>query len=355
MTPSARVAAAIALLGALEETVFRARRAAAPGGCGGGGFLPRAALHRRRGSARGLGTGLGGGAAAAAARLAPGTDRHGVDDAAAGAGAHAAGHAGRPRPRAPGGGGGLRWIALRPAGAGCGGTACGGGAGRAGAGGSAMPDGAAAEPAGLGCCRPFARASAMPCRRGAALEGDAPVDLRANLLKIDRARAAALLAGEGIASTPTPFSPWGCACRRAGHHGCGGLSRRAGRGAGRGQPVDCPAGRCATGDAGRGLLRRRRRQDPGDGRHHGQPGEDHGLRHLRRAAGGGGEALRRDGVDNVERHLLEPGDRWAKRRAASFDRVLVDAPAPAPALAAQPGCAAAHPDHRPVGTCRSAT
>jgi len=31
-------------------------------------------------------------------------------------------------------------------------------------------------------------------------------------------------------------------------------------------------------------------------------------------------------VDNAERHLLLAGDRWAKRRAGSFDRVLVDAP-----------------------------
>jgi 16S rRNA (cytosine967-C5)-methyltransferase len=31
-------------------------------------------------------------------------------------------------------------------------------------------------------------------------------------------------------------------------------------------------------------------------------------------------------VDNAETHLLEPGDRWGKRRAGSFDRVLVDAP-----------------------------
>ena len=36
--------------------------------------------------------------------------------------------------------------------------------------------------------------------------------------------------------------------------------------------------------------------------------------------------LRRAGVHNVERHLLAAGDKWAKRRAGSFDRVLVDAP-----------------------------
>jgi 16S rRNA (cytosine967-C5)-methyltransferase len=41
---------------------------------------------------------------------------------------------------------------------------------------------------------------------------------------------------------------------------------------------------------------------------------------------GAAKRLRRAGVDNAETHLLESGDRWVKRRAASFDRVLVDAP-----------------------------
>jgi 16S rRNA (cytosine967-C5)-methyltransferase len=36
--------------------------------------------------------------------------------------------------------------------------------------------------------------------------------------------------------------------------------------------------------------------------------------------------LRRAGVHNVERHLVETGDKWLKRRAGTFDRVLVDAP-----------------------------
>jgi 16S rRNA (cytosine967-C5)-methyltransferase len=36
--------------------------------------------------------------------------------------------------------------------------------------------------------------------------------------------------------------------------------------------------------------------------------------------------LRRAGVHNVERHLVETGDKWLKRRAGAFDRVLVDAP-----------------------------
>jgi 16S rRNA (cytosine967-C5)-methyltransferase len=36
--------------------------------------------------------------------------------------------------------------------------------------------------------------------------------------------------------------------------------------------------------------------------------------------------LRRAGVFNVERHLSLEGDKWVKRRAQKFDRVLVDAP-----------------------------
>jgi len=36
--------------------------------------------------------------------------------------------------------------------------------------------------------------------------------------------------------------------------------------------------------------------------------------------------LRRAGVHNAESHLLAPGDKWTKRQAGKFDRVLVDAP-----------------------------
>jgi 16S rRNA (cytosine967-C5)-methyltransferase len=36
--------------------------------------------------------------------------------------------------------------------------------------------------------------------------------------------------------------------------------------------------------------------------------------------------LRRAGVHNVERHLVEAGDKWLKRRSGTFDRVLVDVP-----------------------------
>ena len=36
--------------------------------------------------------------------------------------------------------------------------------------------------------------------------------------------------------------------------------------------------------------------------------------------------LRRAAAHNVERHLLAAGDKWPKRHAGTFDRVLVDAP-----------------------------
>ncbi len=41
---------------------------------------------------------------------------------------------------------------------------------------------------------------------------------------------------------------------------------------------------------------------------------------------GATKRLRRAGVHNAERHLTTDGDKWAKRRAQTFDRVLVDAP-----------------------------
>jgi 16S rRNA (cytosine967-C5)-methyltransferase len=161
----------------------------------------------------------------------------------------------------------------------------------------------------------------------AALEGEAPVDLRANLLKTDRARAAALLAGEGIDSTPTPFSPWG---------------------------LRLPARRPVTGAAAYrdGLVEV---QDEGSQIIALLADARPGMRVADYCAGAAGKTLamaatmgnrgkitacdtsaarlegaarrlRRAGVDNAERHLLQPGDRWAKRRAGSFDRVLVDAP-----------------------------
>jgi len=161
----------------------------------------------------------------------------------------------------------------------------------------------------------------------AALEAEAPLDLRANLLKTDRDAAARLLAGEGIGTTPTPFSPWG---------------------------LRLPARRPVTGTAAYrdGLVEV---QDEGSQLIALLADARPGMRVADYCAGAAGKTLamaatmgnrgritacdtsaprlegaakrlRRAGVDNAERHLLVPGDRWAKRRAGSFDRVLVDAP-----------------------------
>lgn len=161
----------------------------------------------------------------------------------------------------------------------------------------------------------------------AALLAPAPLDLRVNLLKSTREEAQAALAVEGIAAWPTPISPWGL--------------RVAGR-----QPV-------TTGRAFReGLVEI---QDEGSQIVVVLAGARPEMRVADFCAGAGGKTLalamtmrnrghivacdvsaprldaavkrlRRAGVHNVERHLVQPGDKWMKRRGGSFDRVLVDAP-----------------------------
>ena len=161
----------------------------------------------------------------------------------------------------------------------------------------------------------------------AAMEAEAPLDLRANLLKGTRAAAAAALAGEGINTEPTPISPWG---------------------------LRIPSRRPVTGSATyrAGLVEV---QDEGSQVIAALADARPGLRICDLCAGAGGKTLamaavmanrgritacdvnaprlegaalrlRRAGVDNAERHLLAAGDKWAKRRAGQFDRVLVDAP-----------------------------
>jgi 16S rRNA (cytosine967-C5)-methyltransferase len=161
----------------------------------------------------------------------------------------------------------------------------------------------------------------------AALAEEAPLDLRVNLLKTDREGAQAALAEEGIIAEPTKLSPWGL--------------RVSGR-----RPV-------TTGAAFRtGLVEI---QDEGSQLVAALVGAEPEMRVADFCAGAGGKTLalamtmgnrghivacdvsasrldgavrrlRRAGVHNVERHLLEPGDKWTKRRAMGFDRVLVDAP-----------------------------
>ncbi len=160
-----------------------------------------------------------------------------------------------------------------------------------------------------------------------ALGAEAPLDLRANLLKATRDEAQAALAQEGWETRPMTWSPWGL--------------RIDGR-----RPV-------TTGPAFQsGLVEI---QDEGSQLVAALVGAAPGMRVLDWCAGAGGKTLalagtmqnrgqivacdvsasrldgsvrrlRRAGVHNVERHLVETGDKWAKRRAGAFDRVLVDAP-----------------------------
>ncbi len=161
----------------------------------------------------------------------------------------------------------------------------------------------------------------------AALAAPATLDLRVNLLKATREDASAALAAEGLEAEPTRFSPWGL--------------RLSGR-----RPVTSGAAFQS------GLVEI---QDEGSQLIAALVGARPGMRVADWCAGAGGKTLalamamqnrgtllacdvsaprlegavrrlRRAGVHNVERHLIEPGDKWAKRRAGSFDRVLVDAP-----------------------------
>ncbi len=161
----------------------------------------------------------------------------------------------------------------------------------------------------------------------AALGGSAPLDLRVNLLKGTLEEARAALLAEGIEATPTPYSPWG---------------------------LRVPHRRAVTGGAAfqSGLVEI---QDEGSQLVAALAGAEPGMRVVDWCAGAGGKTLalamtmrnrghivacdvseprldgavrrlRRAGVHNVERHLTVEGDKWIKRRAEKFDRVLVDAP-----------------------------
>jgi len=161
----------------------------------------------------------------------------------------------------------------------------------------------------------------------AAMAEPAPLDLRVNLLKASLAEAQAALAAEDIAAEPTRYSPWGL---RVAHR------------------------RAVTSGAAfqTGILEI---QDEGSQLVAHLVGAAPGMRVADWCAGAGGKTLaiamtmenkghivacdvsekrldgavkrlRRAGVHNVERHLTVDGDKWVKRRAQSFDRVLVDAP-----------------------------
>jgi 16S rRNA (cytosine967-C5)-methyltransferase len=164
-------------------------------------------------------------------------------------------------------------------------------------------------------------------RELAALSEPAPLDLRVNLLKGTRDAAREALEAEGIPTEPTPLSPWG---------------------------LRIPTRRLVTTGAAfqSGLVEI---QDEGSQLVAALVAAGPGMRVADWCAGAGGKTLavamtmnnrghivacdvhdkrlaacvhrlRRAGVHNVEQHLIAPGDKWAKRQAGKFDRVLVDAP-----------------------------
>jgi 16S rRNA (cytosine967-C5)-methyltransferase len=161
----------------------------------------------------------------------------------------------------------------------------------------------------------------------AALAESPPLDLRVNLLKGTREEARAALAAAGIEALPTPLSPWGL--------------RIAGRRPVTGLPV-FRFGLVEIQDEGSQLVAALADARPGQrvcDYCAGAGGKTLALAMMMENRGhlvacdvspvrldGAIRRLRRAGVHNAERHLLAPGDRWAKRRGGSFDRVLVDAP-----------------------------
>ena len=161
----------------------------------------------------------------------------------------------------------------------------------------------------------------------AAMNAPATLDLRVNLLKGTREEAKAALAKEGLDCRPTTLSPWGLRIeeRRSVTTGPAfqtGLVEIQDEGSQLvaavvdARPEMRVVDWCA-GAGGKTLAMAMAMENRG----HivacdvSAPRLDGAVRRLRRA-----------GVHNVERHLITPGDKWAKRRAGSFDRVLVDAP-----------------------------
>ncbi len=161
-----------------------------------------------------------------------------------------------------------------------------------------------------------------------ALAEPAPVDLRVNALKADRREVRRLLFREGVRAEPLEAAPWALRCQgrpalgrtRAFREGLfevqdvGSQRVAAAVGAAPGmQVVDFCAGA-----GGKALALAA--DMAGKGRIVAADVHDRRLARL-------GERMRRAGVHNIERRLLEhERDRWVRRQRGKFDRVLVDAP-----------------------------
>jgi 16S rRNA (cytosine967-C5)-methyltransferase len=155
----------------------------------------------------------------------------------------------------------------------------------------------------------------------------APLDLRVNALKGSRDDARAMLRAEGVESEPTRLSPWGLrvAARQSVTTGqafqSGAIEIQDEGSQLVAALVDArPEMRVADWCAGAGGKTLALAMTMANRGHIvacdvSAPRLEGAVRRLRRA-----------GVHNVERHLIAAGDKWAKRRADSFDRVLVDVP-----------------------------
>jgi len=162
----------------------------------------------------------------------------------------------------------------------------------------------------------------------AALNAAAPLDLRVNRLKADRDGARLALAAEHVIAEPTPWSPLGLRLtHRAPLAGLAAFKEGLIEVQDEGSQVaallaDAHPGMrvvdfCA-GAGGKTLALAAQMQNRGK-----LVACDVAAWRLERA----GKRLRRAGISNVERRALaSERDPWVKRHAASFDRVLVDAP-----------------------------
>lgn len=160
-----------------------------------------------------------------------------------------------------------------------------------------------------------------------ALGEPAPLDLRVNTLKGTRDDARAALAEEQVEAEPTRLSPWGLRIKArrpvtAGKAFQGGLIEIQDEGSQlvalltNARPGMRVCDYCA-GAAGKTLALAAAMENRGQ-----IVACDTSAARLDNAV----RRLRRAGVHNVERHLLAAGDKWPKRQAGGFDRVLVDAP-----------------------------
>ncbi len=162
----------------------------------------------------------------------------------------------------------------------------------------------------------------------AALNMPAPLDLRVNSLKADRDGARRALAAEQVIAEPTPWSPLGLRLKhRAPLSATAAFKEGLVEVQDEGSQVaallaDARPGMrvvdfCA-GAGGKTLALAAQMQNRGK-----LVACDTAEWRLERA----GKRLRRAGIGNVERRALaSERDPWVKRHAASFDRVLVDAP-----------------------------